>query len=108
MSSCQSAVSHLLLKWTLSVLCFILPIFIFLATAVASVSSALYPGQDHLTGHPLAVLGQAQEAHKVDEAGSEVQLAAVLTGGVVVRERMVVVVKSLAWILKQEFEKEVL
>lgn len=73
---------------------------------MASVSGALYPGQDHLAGHPLAVLGQAQEAHEVDEAGGEVQLAAVLAGGVVVRERMVVVVKSLAWILKQEFEEE--
>lgn len=62
---------------------------------MASVSSALYPRQDNLAGHLLAVLGQAQEAHEVDEAGGEVQLAAVLAGGVVVRESVVVVVKSL-------------
>lgn len=46
---------------------------------------------------PLAVLGQAQAAHEVDEAGGEVQLAAKLAGGVVVGEGVVVVVESFTW-----------
>lgn len=68
-----------------------------LATAVAPVSGALYSGHDHLVGHPLAVLRQAQVAHEVDEAGGEVQLAAELAGGVVVREGVVIVVESFTW-----------
>lgn len=47
-------------------------------------------------GHPLGVRGQAQEAHGVDEAGGEVQLAAELARRVVKGERVVIVVKSLA------------
>lgn len=65
-----------------------------LTTPVAPVSSALHPGQDHLRGHFLAVLGQAQEAHEVDETSGKVQLAAKLTGRIVKGERVVVVVKS--------------
>lgn len=72
-------------------------VLFFLATAVTSVSGALYPRLDNLTGHPLAILSQAQKAHEVDEAGGEVQLAAVLAGGIVVGESVVVVVKSLTW-----------
>lgn len=68
-----------------------------LATAVAPVSGALYSGHDRLVGHPLAVLRHAQVAHEVDEAGGEVQLAAELAGGVVVREGVVVVVESFTW-----------
>lgn len=64
---------------------------------MASVPCALYPRQDRLAGDPLAVLGQAQEAHEVDETGGEVKLAAELAGGVVVGERVVVVVESLTW-----------
>lgn len=67
-----------------------------LATAVAPVSSALCPGQDGLAGHPLAVRRQAQVAHEVDETRGQVQLAAKLTGCIVVRKRMVVVVESFA------------
>lgn len=68
---------------------------------VASVSSALYSGRDQLAGHCLAVLGQPQEAHEVDEASGEVQLAAKLAGCVVIRERVVVVVESFACKIKK-------
>lgn len=67
-----------------------------LATAVAPVPGALGPGQDHLAGHPLAVRRQANVAHEVDETRGQVQPAAELTGCVVVREGMVVVVESFA------------
>lgn len=46
-------------------------------------------------GHSLAVLGQAQEAHGVDETRGKVQLAAKLAGCIVKGERVVVVVESL-------------
>lgn len=68
-----------------------------LATAVAPVARALYPGLHCLMGDPLAVFGQTQAAHEVDEAGGEVQLAAKLTGGVVEGEGVVVVVESFTW-----------
>lgn len=57
-----------------------------LATAVAPVSGALCPGQDHLAGHPLAVCRQAKVAHEVDETRGQVQLAAKLTGCIVIRK----------------------
>lgn len=66
-----------------------------LATPVASVSGALYPGQDHLVGHSLAVFGQAQVAHQVDEASGKVHLAAKLAGSIVIGERVVIIVESL-------------
>lgn len=65
-----------------------------LATSVASISSALYPGQDHLTGDSLAVLGQAQEAHRVDETSGNVQLPAKLAGCIVIGECVMIVVKA--------------
>ena len=62
---------------------------------MASVAGALYSGEDRLVGHSLAVLGQAQEAHEVDETRGNVQLAAKLAGCIVKGERVVVVVESL-------------
>lgn len=67
-----------------------------LATAVAPVSGALRPGQDHLAGHPLAVRRQAEVAHEVDETRGQVQLAAKLAGCIVIRKWMMVVVESFA------------
>ena len=46
-------------------------------------------------GHSLAILGQAQEAHEVDETSGKVQLAAKLAGCIVIGKRVVVVMKSL-------------
>lgn len=63
---------------------------------MAPVSGALCPGQDGLAGHPLAVRRQAKVAHEVDETRGQVQLAAKLAGGVVVRKGMVVVVEAFA------------
>lgn len=68
-----------------------------LATPVAAVTSALYSGHDHLVGHSLAVLGQAQEAHEVDETSGKVQLAAKLTGCIIIGECVVVIVKSFTY-----------
>lgn len=68
---------------------------VILATAVAAVSGTLHASQDHIAGHPLAVLGQTQEAHQVDETCGEVELAAKLAGGVVVGKGVVIVVKPL-------------
>lgn len=64
-----------------------------LATPVASISSALYPSQNHLMGDSLAVLGQAKEAHKVDETSGNVQLPAELAGCIIIGERVMIVVK---------------
>lgn len=61
---------------------------------MASIASALYSAQDHLTGDFLAVPGQAQEAHEVDETSGNVQLPAKLAGCIVKGERVMIVVKS--------------
>ena len=66
-----------------------------LATSNARVARALYPGLHGFPGGPLPVRRQAQEAHEVDETGGEVQLHAVLARGIVVWERVVIVVESL-------------
>lgn len=68
-----------------------------LATPVAPVSSTLQSGHDKLMGHSLAVLGQTQETHEVDETSGKVQLAAKLAGCIVIGERVVVIVKSFTW-----------
>lgn len=68
-----------------------------LATAVAPVSGALYPSQHQPVGRSLAVRGEAQEAHEVDETSGKVQLAAKLAGCIVIGERVVVVVESFAY-----------
>lgn len=68
-----------------------------LATSMASISRALYSGQDYFMGHSLTVLCQAQEAHEVDETSGKVQLAAKLTCCIVIGKRVVIVVKSLTW-----------
>lgn len=62
---------------------------------MASISSALYSSQDQLAGHSLAVLGQAQVAHEVDETCGKVQLATKLAGCVVIGERVVIIVEPL-------------
>lgn len=61
---------------------------------MAPVARTLSPGQHHIRGDSLAVLGQGQEAHEVDKTSGKVQLAAKLAGCVVIGERVVVVVKS--------------
>lgn len=63
---------------------------------MAPVSGALRPGQDGLARHLLAVRRQAQVAHEVDETRGQVQLAAKLAAGIVVRKGMVVVVEAFA------------
>lgn len=73
---------------------------------MASVSCALYSGLDRLAGHSLAILGQAQEAHEVDETSGKVQLAAKLAGCIVIWERVVIVVKSFTY--SAERDKRVL
>lgn len=64
---------------------------------MAAVTGSLGAGRDEVAGHPLAVLGQAQEAHEVYEGGGDVQLHAELTGGVVEGKGVVVVVEALTW-----------
>lgn len=90
MYSCQRTVKLLLFR----LFCLEADHNSILATPVTSISSALHPGQDQLVGRSLAVLGQAEEAHKVDETSGKVQLAAKLAGCIVIGERVVVVVKS--------------
>ncbi len=76
-----------------------------LATPVASVAGALYPGHDRLVWHSLAVLRQAQVAHEVDETRGKVQLAAKLAGCIVIGERVVVIVESLAWKVRKSKQR---
>lgn len=65
-----------------------------LAAPVAAVSGALDSSEDRLSGHALGVAGQAQETHEVDEAGGQIELPAVLAGGVVEGERVVVIMEA--------------
>lgn len=71
-----------------------------LAAPVAAVSGALDSSEDRLSGHALGVAGQAQETHEVDETGGQIELPAVLTGGVVEGERMVVIMEAFTWEMK--------
>lgn len=67
-----------------------------LAALVTFVSGALNPRHHHLFGHTLPLTRQAQKTHQVDEAGGQVDLPAVLAGGVVVWKRVVVIMEALA------------
>ena len=64
------------------------------ATSDAAVTRPQNASGDDLLGHPLAVLGQTQEAHGVYEGSGEIELAAELAGGVVVGECVMVVVET--------------
>lgn len=91
MYSCQRTVKRLLFDF----LCLEADhTLLILATPVTPISSALHSGHDHFMGHSLAVLGQAQETHQVDETSGKVQLAAKLTGCIVIRECVVVIMIS--------------
>jgi len=68
-----------------------------LAAPVAAVSGALDSSEDRLSGHALGVAGQAKETHEVDETGGQIELPAVLTGGVVEGERMVVIMEAFTY-----------
>lgn len=65
------------------------------ASLVASVPSPNYPRQDGGLFYFLAVARQAEVAHEVNETRREVPPPAVLTGGVVKRERVMVIVVPL-------------
>lgn len=64
------------------------------ATLVTSISSPHFPSQDHLLGDLLAIAGQPQEAHEVNEGCGWVEAPAKLTGGVIIGEGVVVVVEA--------------
>lgn len=64
------------------------------ATLVAAVACSLYASSNRFLQHPLAVLGQTQEAHGVYKGGGEIELAAELAGGVVEGECVMVVVEA--------------
>lgn len=88
---------ELSMNWLLLLGCFNLKNYhnsTFLATPVASISSTLYPSQDRLMWNFLAVLGQAQAAHKVDETSGNIQLPAELAGCIVIGESVMIVVKA--------------
>lgn len=64
------------------------------ATFVAAITRSLNASNDQFLRNPLAVLGQAQEAHEVYKGSGEIELAAKLTGGVVKGECVMVVVEA--------------
>lgn len=68
-----------------------------LAASVTAVSGALNPCEHQLLGHTLTVTGQTQQTHQVNEAGGQVDLPAVLAGGVVVWKRVVVIMVALTY-----------
>lgn len=61
---------------------------------MAPVPGALGTSHDELCGDTAAVFSQTQNTHEVNEAGSKVQLAAKLTGGIVIWKGVVVVMES--------------
>lgn len=64
---------------------------------VAPIASPSFPSQDGLLGDLLAIAGQPQEAHEIDEGRGEVVVPAELAGGVIVGEGVVVIVEAFAW-----------
>lgn len=68
---------------------------------MTAVSGALNPCHHHLFRHTLALTRQTQKKHEVNEAGGQVDLAAVLAGGVVVWKRVVVIMEALTLKKKQ-------
>ena len=59
---------------------------------MAAVARSLHAGKDHFFGNLLAIRGQTQEAHEVNEGSGEIELVAKLTAGIVKGECVVVVV----------------
>lgn len=64
------------------------------ATFVAAITRSLYTSSYRFLLNPLAVLGQAQKAHGIDEGGGEVELTAKFTGGIVEGECVMVVMEA--------------
>ena len=64
---------------------------------MAPISSSFNPGQDGVLGDFLPVICQTEGSHAVDEECGEVDVPAVLTGGVVIGKGVMVVVEALAW-----------
>lgn len=62
---------------------------------MTSISSPLNPGQDCSLGYSLPIISQAQGSHAVNEECGEVEVPAVLAGGVVIGKGVVVVVEAL-------------
>lgn len=67
------------------------------ASLVAPVPSPNFPCQDRCLAYFLAVACQAEVAHEVNETCCEVPPPAVLAGGVVEGERVMVVVEAFPW-----------
>lgn len=65
------------------------------ASLMAAVTSPNFSGHDYLLSHSLAVTGQAQVTHGIDESCGEVQSPAKLTSRVVKGEGVVVVMEAL-------------
>lgn len=61
---------------------------------MAPVTGAFGASPDEVSGDTVAVFSQSQDTHEVNEAGGKVQLAAKLTGGVVIWKGVVVVMES--------------
>jgi len=66
------------------------------AESGAPVTGAFHASSDHLLGHRLAVARQSQDGHQVDEERRRVYPPAMLAGGVVRWEDVVVVVEPFA------------
>lgn len=67
------------------------------ATFVAAFTRPIHACSDNFLRHLFEVLGQTQEAHGVYEGRGEIELDSKLTGGVVERECVVVVVEAFPW-----------
>ena len=67
-----------------------------LAEPCGAVTRALHPSPNHFRGRRLALADQSQKSQQVDEERGGVQGPAVLAGGVVGREHVVVIVEALA------------
>jgi len=67
-----------------------------LAEPRRTITRTLHASPNHFCGHRLAVGDQSEKGHQVDEERGGVDGPAVLAGGVIRREHVVVVVESLA------------
>ena len=61
-----------------------------------TITGAFHPSSYHLSRHRLAIGYQSEQCHKIDEERGGVEFPAMLAGGIIRREHVVVVVVALA------------
>lgn len=75
------------------------------ASLVATITSPTYPGPERFFRYALTIAGQAKFTHEIDETCCDVPTPAILTGCIIIGERMVVVVETFTWRQKEKLSE---